>query len=349
MKLLLNFSGAGTGGSPVIARSIWSMLPKNGEVTVIGPSPQTLGIDAGNVTWYLIDGQGFWARILDSMLAWYLLKTQAFTVYFHLTNYSLFRPSASVPKSILYVHDMLMIRDSPYTGKRQRLKRLFFKYCAIGYSSIVVQTYHMKESVSALYPSLSNRIHVVLPRIDMVYQKDDRAKAGPVIGYPSSGYDYKRNRLALRVFQTVRQRHPYAQCWLTGDKPSEQDGIACFGFIARDKTLQMMQQSDVILFASEIESLGLPIVEALLAEIPVVASDLPYARELLGEAGYYVHSDDPEDWVDTVFLALKNAPADRQKRLIAKERLLQKQADGDRFWRSLFDNLTTTPHQSQKQ
>ena len=46
--------------------------------------------------------------------------------------------------------------------------------------------------------------------------------------------------------------------------------------------IKLLKKSDCLLFLSEQESLGLPIVEAILNKVPVIAPKLPYASELLG-------------------------------------------------------------------
>jgi glycosyltransferase involved in cell wall biosynthesis len=57
-----------------------------------------------------------------------------------------------------------------------------------------------------------------------------------------------------------------------------------------------VQHAEALLFPSLIEGYGLPLVEALAAGVPVVASDLPAFRELAGDAPLYVDPIDGPAW-----------------------------------------------------
>ena len=55
-----------------------------------------------------------------------------------------------------------------------------------------------------------------------------------------------------------------------------------------------MKTSDALLFTSERETLGLPLLEALYFEKPAVLPNKAYAREIYGDAGVYYDEDTPE-------------------------------------------------------
>jgi glycosyltransferase involved in cell wall biosynthesis len=78
----------------------------------------------------------------------------------------------------------------------------------------------------------------------------------------------------------------------------------------------LYRQARMVLFPSEAEGFGLPVVEALACGAPVTASDLPVLREVGGAACSYCPVGDVPHWVATVRRGLKQAPSScREQRL----------------------------------
>ena len=55
-----------------------------------------------------------------------------------------------------------------------------------------------------------------------------------------------------------------------------------------------------MVYPSEYEGFGLPLAEAMAAGCPVIASDLPVIREVVGEAGVLVGPGDTDGWADAM-------------------------------------------------
>jgi glycosyltransferase involved in cell wall biosynthesis len=55
------------------------------------------------------------------------------------------------------------------------------------------------------------------------------------------------------------------------------------GFLNREEMNHYYQQSDCLLFPSKVETWGLPITEAKEYAMPIIVSDLPYAKETVGK------------------------------------------------------------------
>jgi glycosyltransferase involved in cell wall biosynthesis len=62
-----------------------------------------------------------------------------------------------------------------------------------------------------------------------------------------------------------------------------------------DTTLQQIYASaSCLIFASEGEGFGLPIIEAAQKSLPIIARDLPVFREVAGDNAFYFKNDDPD-------------------------------------------------------
>jgi len=68
-------------------------------------------------------------------------------------------------------------------------------------------------------------------------------------------------------------------------------GCHWYGSLTRPEVFACYRDADVLVMTSHAESFGLPIVEAWMSGLPVLAVDQPYARELCGDAACYYLSE----------------------------------------------------------
>ncbi len=73
-----------------------------------------------------------------------------------------------------------------------------------------------------------------------------------------------------------------------------------------------LKHAQALLFPSFIEGFGMPLVEALMLGVPVIASDLPVFREIAGEIPHYLDPLDGPGWRQTVLAFMKPESVERQ-------------------------------------
>lgn len=82
------------------------------------------------------------------------------------------------------------------------------------------------------------------------------------------------------------------------------DRLHLLGDVSRQEVADLLRAADLFVFPSTWETFGLAAVEAALAELPVVASDLPVLREVLscglGAAATFVPAGDPVAWARAI-------------------------------------------------
>jgi glycosyltransferase involved in cell wall biosynthesis len=76
------------------------------------------------------------------------------------------------------------------------------------------------------------------------------------------------------------------------------------GFLADDALAEAYRSADVLAYPSLYEGFGIPLVEAMTAGTPVVASDRTSLPEVVGDAGLIVPADDPAAWAEALAAAL---------------------------------------------
>ena len=75
---------------------------------------------------------------------------------------------------------------------------------------------------------------------------------------------------------------------LTGSwKAPDLDGIINLGWLGETEMIKAYSEADALFFPSLFESYGLPLLEAMQIGLPILCSDLPYARWMCQDEAIY--------------------------------------------------------------
>jgi glycosyltransferase involved in cell wall biosynthesis len=80
-----------------------------------------------------------------------------------------------------------------------------------------------------------------------------------------------------------------------GQRIASHPGVVVHGYLPSDCVKAVIESADIYLCTSHDEGLGLPLLEAQFAGLPVVAPDKPVFREVLVESGTFVPADRPAE------------------------------------------------------
>lgn len=110
---------------------------------------------------------------------------------------------------------------------------------------------------------------------------------------------------------------------------AELPNVIFLGYISDSYMKYLMQNCKALLFPSLIEGFGIPPLEALALNVPVIASDIPVMREIYGETIHYI--DPIGDPIDLNSILKQQINGDKQK--ILQEHSWDKMAD---LWEKLI-------------
>lgn len=247
------------------------------------------------------------------------LRRMQADVVFSIANSGAIHPA--LPQ-VLYLHQPNAFRGTPLCEVRSVQELRFWvigilaKLSGRSSHAVIVQTEAMKVAVGERYPALRAKLVVIPGGVGDVARSEPSlgevrqrlgGESGPVICYVSLPSAHKNHATLLAAWPLVREKIPGARLALTLDKdvpvpdPASRGGASLsgcslgslpagvinLGVLSRVDVRSLYVCSDVMVFPSVAESFGLPLVEAMVEGCPVAASDLPYAHEVLGEAGVY--------------------------------------------------------------
>ena len=193
------------------------------------------------------------------------------------------------------------------------IKRLYLKIFIKKLKKIFVQSYHMKVSLIKSYKIKPKLLHVLkIPiqktKIKFIKRKTKITK----LLYPANHYLYKNHKIIIRALSEYPIKNLLV--YFTATK-SEFNQYKKIKFVKRinyynhKNTYNVYNKFDGLIYPSKIESLGLPLIEAMHFGMPALCANLPYAREIFGDKILYFNENSSYSVKQSIlkFLRLKNS------------------------------------------
>lgn len=182
----------------------------------------------------------------------------------------------------------------------------------VGVSSAVVDSLRGWER---LLLASRTEIHTIHNGVDVEHfsppvDRESTVPSPPLVGtvgrlVPAKGYDH-----LLRAWPRVLDAVPEARLGIAGDGPlrteleelaSDLDVSATVTFTGyRSDPRPVYRRLDVAVFPSVREGFGLTTAQAMATGVPVIASDLPALRTVVGDAGLTVPRENPNALADAI-------------------------------------------------
>ncbi len=202
---------------------------------------------------------------------------------------------------LLHQPSLIDPRINPYSGRnlKYRISRWLFKKNLKFIKYIVVQTGAMKEQIIASYPELNNKVKIIshpapIRFIETRANGNRKYEASSItLFYPANNYPHKNFKIFEFMDTFIKQMEFELKIIITLNPTELPSSIAslnwlnCVGRLSPEKCFKQYEQVTGLFFPSLLESYGLPLVEAMKAGLPIICSDLPYARWLCEEQAIY--------------------------------------------------------------
>ena len=232
---------------------------------------------------------------------------------------------------LIYYHQLLPLFSKRWSLFKKQ-ERLFFLYKHV-YSifvsrsihpnvSFVVQMPFIKEAFQKRFSISATKVYVIPPEIQSIDYKSISAvefsDGKKHFIYPATPCLYKNHAVLLQALYLIKQRNGALfsriklHVTLTEDneihlkeqacKLGVNDALVYEGVLPFQQLLSYYKSMDALLFPSYIETVGLPLLEAAGAGIPIIASDLSYVHDVIGayEGLAYCDYRDATAWASAI-------------------------------------------------
>jgi glycosyltransferase involved in cell wall biosynthesis len=219
--------------------------------------------------------------------------------------------------------NLLRENDSLFkTGRSNAINRFLLKSCLRNARKVVVQTSVVEEELRSFYGSnIRAPLQICMPYIHVESREYNHRNPNRFCGfYPTSPYPYKRNDLAMGAFASLTDDHRLRITIADGETSDR--GIEKVGMLDREAMAENYAACDYLLFTSAIESLGMPLLEALSIGLPAVLPSLAYSREIYGDAAVYFEGSSAES-VAAAIRELKIVYSEKKQAAVARRNELR--------------------------
>ena len=161
------------------------------------------------------------------------------------------------------------------------------------------------------------------------HQRDDEER---IIVHASNFRPVKRIADVVRAFAAIQKAMP-ARLLLLGDGPDREHALAVAGDLGcrhrvehmgmRDDLEQILPTADLFLSASETESFGLSILEAMSCGVPCISTAVGGVSEVIGDTGRLVPFAEPEKMAAAAIDLLNNPELHSKLSIAARQRAIE--------------------------
>lgn len=280
-------------------------------------------------------------------------------------------------KFVITIHDLILIHFP--TVKNTTLNPLFYWFKFAAYKLVIRSAIKRAAKVIAVSNFTKDDIlkHYKIPKnkVAMTYEACDASgetkridsdailkkyglPAGrygiikPYIMYVGNAYPHKNLEALVLAFEKINEKKKNLNLVLVGKEDYFYKRLKNFtsdrkiqnvifgGFIPDENLAMIYRESELYVFPSLYEGFGIPPLEAMNEGVPVISSEHPCMREVLGDAAFYFDATNAQNIADAIIEVVNNQEL-RQK-LISKGREQVKKYSWEKMAREtleIYDNF----------
>ena len=204
-----------------------------------------------------------------------------------------------IQQSLPFAGEALLLLNAQQRLRLAIMKWLMQDACRSA-RTVIVQTPTMRQWVAQAFGISSNKVVSIKPTPpatpphtqskDMTLKVMQRVPRYRRLLYMGNDAEYKNLDLIVQGMRSLRAEHPGTTLFLTlpeNHRYGRLEGIVCLGYLTGAQKWQAYELADILIMPSLVETVGLPMLEALSMGVPVLAADRPYAHDVCGQAALF--------------------------------------------------------------
>ena len=212
----------------------------------------------------------------------------------------LWRPACA---TVVTIHDLNFL-VLPQSFLKKLYKKIIYTYTARSADAIIAVSRFTMDALTTDFPSSSDRVHVIWEGHGITNRPSTKrlreAQAEPYL-LTFGNWPHKNVEGALRVLRAVRASGTPVSLKVIGKGAYLDDVIRplakslqlthcvkLLGVVSEEKLIELYKGAAALVFLSNYEGFGLPVLEAMALGCPVIVSDRGALPEVVGEHGHVV-------------------------------------------------------------
>ena len=368
MKLIIDAVGASAGGNITILNNILyylSTIDSEFYITVYIeklPAEKNFIFINDKIDIKIVNNQSLIRKILWQQFELHkTVQNDGGDVILSITNIGSFFPKVS---QVVYFHQALLFIPNKQLFQfydlsyiiRFKVMKFFVMMGFLKAKAIIAQTDFVKQSIIKQLPSIKDRVYQVYSGIPRVFEGRVSNWSAPIriknefkilyIAHPS---EYKNFDILFETARLAKEKNIQFKFLLTLDRSSDnsryqnfvsqyieyiekykiEDYIYFIGSLKNNAEIEEAYLfTDLVIHPSLVESFPQTFTEAMQYGKPLISVDLPYAKEIAGDASLYFQSTDQNSLLEGITRYMNN------KELLSEMSFQSKQRIG------FFDSLT---------
>lgn len=254
---------------------------------------------------------------------------------------------------VITIHDLVPIHHA----EGRKMQYYYFKYILPKLIKVCKAVFtvseNAKEDICKYYKLSSNFVYVIPNGVDKRFYTyrnipEKKQEERPYLLVVGARYFHKNvheilknrffwaNKYSLKIVSTGGTYFESLEKMVKEYKL--EDKVVFFTYVDEDKLLSLYKNCKALIYPSLWEGFGIPPLEALSLDKPVIVSDIPVIREVIGDAGIYIKIGNEKSW-GKAFLDIENPQLIQEKISTGEKRLEEYtwEKSGEKLVSSLLD------------